>query len=68
MSLEPIVQLTHKGRLFIFTADPVPPFRMAFWLVQSEGRQFRSPLQVTGTEQPEFFRALADAALKDWGD
>ena len=67
MNFDHATQLTHKGRVFNFRPDPVPPFRMAFWLVECEGRMFRSPERVTGDEPPEFFIALADAALAEWG-
>ena len=64
-NLEPVVQLTHKGQLFTFRADRDSP--PSFWRVESEGRIYGSPAEVSGNEQPEFFRMLADTALREWG-
>jgi hypothetical protein len=67
MGDEHLPELNHRERVFQFRPDPVPPFRMAFWLVESEEHAFPSPERVTGNESEEFFRALADAALTEWG-
>jgi hypothetical protein len=63
MTIERIVQLKHQGQRFTFTADCEPPLR--FWRIESAGRIYRSPMEVSGEETPDFFRALADAALRD---
>lgn len=66
MALNPVIQLTHNGQLFTFRWDPEGPFSLAFWLVESEGRVYRSPTRVTGREQADLFRALANDALNEW--
>jgi len=58
---ERIVLLTHQGRTFVFRVDYEPPG--AFWNVESEGRAYRSPLLVSGKEEPGFFRSLAHVAV-----
>jgi hypothetical protein len=49
MEPEPVVRLTHNGRLFTFRVDPDPP--LAFWRVESEGRTYTSPLR-SATSNP----------------
>lgn len=61
-----VVHLDHHGQRFTFRVDHDPP--LAFWTVESAGRIYRSPLSVSGDELPDFFRALADAAAREWGD
>jgi len=62
--LERVVQLTDKGLDFTFRVDHDDP--VSCWRVESAGRVYRSHLHVSGNETAGFFRALADAALKDW--
>jgi hypothetical protein len=57
-----VVKLDHKGHRFPFTGDRRDAF--TFWRVESEGRVYPSPMEVSGEETPDFFRALADAALE----
>ena len=62
--LERGVRLTHNGLEFTFRVDPEGP--NGFWRVESAGRIYRSPLEVSGREEAGFFRALGDAALSGW--
>ena len=56
------VQLDLDGRQFTFRVDDDPP--LSFWRIESEGKVFRSPMTVSGNEEPEFFRALARTAIE----
>jgi hypothetical protein len=73
MPFERLVVLIHAGRRFTFRVghergapSDCPP-RLSVWLVETEGHVYPSRLHVTGDEQPEFFRGLADAAIKRHG-
>jgi hypothetical protein len=46
MTVERVVQLTHKGRSFTFRADNEPPFPLAFWRAESEDRVYRSACRI----------------------
>jgi hypothetical protein len=64
MKPQPVVQLTHKGRQFTFWHTGDGP--LAFWRVESSaGAIYVSPVRVVGDEQPDFFRALADTAVRE---
>jgi hypothetical protein len=56
-----VIRLDYEGREFTFRVLPDPPH--ALWQVECDGLAYKSPVRVTGTEGPEFFRALAKAAL-----
>jgi hypothetical protein len=56
-----MIQLDYEGREFTFRVRPDLPH--AFWQVECDGLVYESPVRVTGSEGPEFFRALAKAAL-----
>jgi hypothetical protein len=59
MTIERVVQVVEAGRRFTFRVEHDPPFG-EFWCVEVAGRApIPVPLRVTGTEQPAFFRALA---------
>lgn len=62
MELERVVRLTHAGRVFAFTVEDEGA--LAFWNVAIDGRTHALPLRATGDEQPEFFRAAAELALR----
>ena len=66
MQIERIIEVDHDGRRFTFRVDEEPPFAFVFWRVESEGRIYKSAIRVTGTEESEFFRALADVARHAW--
>jgi hypothetical protein len=60
----PVVRLTHKGRHFTFWHTSDGP--LAFWRVESSaGAMYVSPVRVVGDEHPEFFRRLADMAVRE---
>ncbi len=63
MDIERVVTLDHDGRHLTFRVEKLPP--LAFWSVESEGRIYPSPVHVSGDELPAFFRAPADAALRE---
>ncbi len=65
MDSERPVELIHKGRRFLFQVDGDPP--LGFWRVECDGREYVSPISVTGDETPEFFRSLASLAIVDGG-
>jgi hypothetical protein len=63
MDVETVVQLTHRGRRFTFRVEHDPP--LASWNVECQGRVFASRLRVRGADEPQFFVALAEAAIKN---
>jgi hypothetical protein len=58
-----LIGVDESGRTPELATNDDPPF--AFWRVETPGRElWRSPLRVTGDEQPQFFHEVARLADK----
>ena len=54
------VKIAVDGRRFTFRVERGPA--LSFWIVECEGKVWRSPVAFTGQEKPGFFQSMARSA------
>jgi hypothetical protein len=60
MALETVVQVTLASRVYTFRVERY--LSVDFWRIESQGREWHTPIKVTGNETPDFFQEMAEAA------